>query len=57
MDQEPINVWDDGETVYAEYENEDGTTYTEVYGVLDPENDNGGYYVDVSGDYDGFDGW
>lgn len=54
---EPINMWDDGETVYAEYENEDGTTYTEVYGVLDPENDNGGYYVDTSGNFDGFNGW
>ena len=50
---EPINMWDDGETVYAEYENENGTTYTEVYVFLDPEKDDGDYYVDVSGDYDG----
>lgn len=49
---EPIEYIRDGEDVYGVFENPDGSTYTELIGVCEEEDD-GGYYVDVSGEFGG----
>ncbi len=50
---EPIEMYDENGLVYAVYENEDGETYEEVYGYLDPNVDSDAGTIDHSGDYGG----
>lgn len=55
MSDEPIEMYDEDGVVYAVYEDENGETYTKIYGYLDEDedDDDGEYYVDVSGDFGG----
>lgn len=50
---EPLEYIRDGEDLYGVFENEDGSTRTELIGVCEDDEDDGDCYIDISGNFGG----